>query len=462
MRVVRIHLTKASIALLRPPLDERRLYYYDTKTRGLAVAVTRAGSKSFVVYRWVRGRPERVTLGRCSDGSTAGLSIEQARKAAAEINLAIAKGENPNDRKRELRKELTLRGLFELYESRHCEVHNRRPDKPKANYRLYLSHWSGRRLSQIKRADVQALHAKLGKEIGQVTANIAIKLLRSMFNRAIDWELWDQPNPVRGIRMFVEKSRDRFLQPDELPRFFEALNGDSDELVRDFVCLALLTGARKANLLAMQFKDISFERAEWRIPETKSGTPHTVPLVPEAIAILERRKKKIDKQPKKEKDKGYVFPGKGESGHFSEPKKGWRRILDRAEYLELRRLIAAKRCLPNIRAQDLEGIVDLKSALDDARREAKEVGIDHASARINDLRIHDLRRTLGSWQAATGASLPIIGRTLHHQSVSTTAVYARLNLDPVRESMRRATSAMLAASGPEVLAGTIPRGTEVA
>jgi len=67
---------------------------------------------------------------------------------------------------------------------------------------------------------------------------------------------------------------------------------------------------------------------------------------------------------------------------------------------------------------------------------------------LGDLRIHDLRRTLGSWQAKTGASLSIIGKSLNHKSQATTAIYARLDLDPVRESMQRATSAILAAAGP--------------
>jgi hypothetical protein len=58
-----------------------------------------------------------------------------------------------------------------------------------------------------------------------------------------------------------------------------------------------------------------------------------------------------------------------------------------------------------------------------------------------------LRRTLGSWQAITGASLSIIGKSLNHSSVATTAIYARLNSDPVRESLARATSAMLTAAG---------------
>ena len=68
-------------------------------------------------------------------------------------------------------------------------------------------------------------------------------------------------------------------------------------------------------------------------------------------------------------------------------------------------------------------------------------------AGVTDLRIHDLRRTLGSWQAKTGASLTIIGKSLSHKTHQATAIYARLDLDPVRQSVERATSAMLAAGG---------------
>ena len=64
-------------------------------------------------------------------------------------------------------------------------------------------------------------------------------------------------------------------------------------------------------------------------------------------------------------------------------------------------------------------------------------------ANITDLRIHDLRRSLGSWLAMTGANLSIIGKTLAHKNVSTTAIYARLSLDPVRTSMNKATDEIL-------------------
>jgi integrase len=139
----------------------------------------------------------------------------------------------------------------------------------------------------------------------------------------------------------------------------------------------------------MQWADINLDRAEWHIEETKNGTPQTVTLSPEAIDVLQNRKPS--------EPTTFVFPGDGSRGHLIEPKKGWKRILERA-------------------------------------------GID-------DLRIHDLRRTLGSWQAKTGASLAIIGKSLNHKNQNSTAIYARLDLDPVRDSVNTATSAMMAAAG---------------
>jgi integrase len=65
-------------------------------------------------------------------------------------------------------------------------------------------------------------------------------------------------------------------------------------------------------------------------------------------------------------------------------------------------------------------------------------------AGLTDVRIHDLRRTLGSWLAGSGASLLLIGHALNHTQVSTTAIYARMNLDPVRTALEGNAERMLA------------------
>lgn len=381
----RINFTKAAIDSLPTPEAGKRSEYYDTKVSGLRLRITPSGIKTFSVRKRVKhGEPERVTLGRYPD-----LTIEQARRKAAEIAAFIAEGKNPADRIREAKREMTLEDLFKEYMERRASF-NKRPDKPHATYRLYLSDWGKRKLSSIRHEEVDRLHKKIGREIGIVTANIVLKLLHVMFNKAVnEWRIWKGENPAHGISKFPEQSRDRFLQADELPRFFQAVAEEENEIIRDYVLISLLTGARRSNVLSMRWQDVNFKRAEWRIQETKNGTPQTVTLSPEAITILSNRKLSCAGI--------FVFPGTGKEGHLMEPKKGWKRILERSG--------------------------------------------------IENLRIHDLRRTLGSWQAKTGASLAIIGKSLNHKNQNTTAIYARLDLDPVRASVNTATSAMMTAGG---------------
>lgn len=235
-------------------------------------------------------------------------------------------------------------------------------------YRLYCQPIAKYRLSRIKRSDIQRLHSKAGENNGVYAANRMIAMIRGVFNRAIDWGL-DYPNPALGIKKFKEQTRDRFLQSDELPRLFKSLEAETNHTVRDYILISLFTGARRANVLAMRWEEINLEQSTWRIPMTKNGESHTVPLVEPAVAILKVRQQRSQSP--------WVFPSFSASGHLVEPKKAWKRILQRAN--------------------------------------------------IQNLRLHDLRRSLGSWQAATGASLTVIGKTLAHKNVNTTAIYARLN-----------------------------------
>lgn len=380
-----INFTKA--ALLRAPNAAKggKDYYYDTKEKGLVMAVTPAGTKSFYLYKRIDGKPERVLLGRFPD-----LSVENARKRAANAKGQIAVGENPQKAKRAIRDEMTFGALFAEYMEKYSKVRKRSWAYDEREVNKFLPHWFNRKISAIEKADVERLHAKLGRENGIYAANRLLERIRAIYNKAIGWG-WKGDNPANGIQKFREKSRDRFLQPDELPRFFQALTNEPNEAARDFFMLSLLTGARKSNTLAMRWDEINFHMETWRIEETKNSDPQTIHLPKQAIEILKARKLHSDSP--------WVFPGRGATGHLADPKKAWARIL--------------------------------------------------SEAGIANLRIHDLRRTLGSWQAATGANSYIIGKSLGHRSQQSTAIYARLNLDPVRESVNKATDAMLSYLSPE-------------
>lgn len=380
--------TKPQLEALAEPAPGERVIYHDThkNAAGLQLRVT-SNSKTFFIQKRVDGKPERVTIGKFPD-----YSIENARKEAARLSALIAEGINPNTDARALKTETTLQDLFdEFLKHRRNKRGAFLSEKTKRSYRydfgLYLGKWSKRKLSQFKDTDFGKLHAEIGKE-HPTTANRVIALASSLFGYAAEKKLFKGANPAHGIKKFHETKRDRFLQSDELPAFFSALAEEPNDTLRDYFFISLLTGARRSNVQEMQWRQINFDRAEWRIPTTKNGEPQTVTLSAEALEILRNRKGC---------DAVWVFPGTGATGHLVEPKKAWRRVLDRA-------------------------------------------GID-------DLRIHDLRRTLGSWQAKTGASLAIVGKSLNHKSPSTTAIYARLDLDPVRESVDRATGAILAAAG---------------
>ena len=154
----------------------------------------------------------------------------------------------------------------------------------------------------------------------------------------------------------------------------------------------------------------------------------------------------------------FVFPGTGKTGHLVEPKKAWATILRTASLLRLLdalNLNGAART--EVEALLAEGLAKAEKRY---HAQAAAAQINPADFAMTDLRIHDLRRTLGSWQAKTGASLAIIGKSLNHKTHQATAIYARLDLDPVRQSVNTATAAMLEAAGLKEGADVLPLPTK--
>jgi integrase len=129
-----------------------------------------------------------------------------------------------------------------------------------------------------------------------------------------------------------------------------------------------------------------------------------VTLCPEAVEILKARQESTAG--------GFVFPGPGAAVTWSNRRRAVIRVMERA-------------------------------------------GIPYGRNDPNGVTLHDLRRTLGSWQARTGASLAIIGKSLNHKSQQATAIYARLDLDPVRASVNTATAAMMEAGGMKAAAEVV-------
>lgn len=430
--------TRSSLTAITPPVSGRS-YFGDTQARGLILDVQASGNKTFRLNRKIQGTPTKITLGRFNPafpesrdfasgmdpialiGNASELNVRMARKLAEAVNASLDRGVNPAQHARHARnraaEELTLRQAFEKYFREHLVPHQKRTATDLCNdFDRYLGtvqpgqkklrgrekvkspgavDWANRKLSSISQTDIRTMMIGLSENVGPRTANKVFVLLRSIFNKMIDWKAFSGENPCLGLNKFKEVSRERFVTGDELPRFLAAVDEIAHQDFKDFVLLSLFTGARRANVLAMRWQDINFDAGLFNVPSevSKSGLPLTIPITSPARAILERRKLQREAVGF-ESTNPYVFSAKSKSGHMSPPSKRWKSLL--------------------------------------------------VASGVSDLRLHDLRRSLGSWAAMGGASLPIIGKMLGHSSSESTAVYARLQSGPVALAMETATTAMLA------------------
>ena len=380
----KIAFTVRRLSEIEPPSKGRK-YVYDTKTPGLALCITAAGSKTYYLYKWYDGRPTRMRLGTMEE-----LSVDAARDAAKEALGKIAAGDDPAAERRARRKERRLSEIWDDWLEVHAKPRKKTWKDDERQYNKYLAPFHSLRLSSLTAAKIAKWHAKTGRDAGHVQANRAKSLLSTLLNYAVKFNLLSV-NPVKSVPSFPEKSRERFLLPSEMKAFFDAL-AKVGEPWHDFFQIALFTGARRGNVASMEWAEIDFERMTWTIPgeKTKNGNPAIIALSPPAVMIL-RERLAVTTSTK------YVFPSHGKSGHVVEPKTAWAIVRD--------------------------------------------------TSGLKDLRMHDLRRSLGSWQATAGASLAVIGQSLGHKSLQSTQVYSRLQLDPVRESVEQATNAMRTAAG---------------
>lgn len=239
--------------------------------------------------------------------------------------------------------------------------------------------------------DAAAIHRRM--KVTPVAANRLLQVISNLFVHAHRAGYWDKPNPTldsatgRTLRKYEVASRERHLTTAEAARVLAFAATEPDPW-RHFWTLLILTGVRVSNLREMRWGqlDLRAAGATWSIPKTKNQEPHIVPLSARAVAILRERLAEAPKKAGKAKDtpaSQWVFPMREDP----------------------------ERC-----------IVDC----DHAWSRVKE------KAPIDNIRIHDLRRTAGSWATQEGAPTTAVGKFLGDKSINATAVYARADTASAR------------------------------
>jgi integrase len=377
-----MRLTDKIIAKLAVPARGNRISY-DGTVAGFGVRITAGGARAFVLNyrRKADGRERRLTIGAFPNWSTT-----TAREEARRLRRQIDAGADPVGEIREQRAAPTMADLADRFLAEHV------PRKRPATQRDYCQQLTvdvlpelGRlKVAAVTPSDVEALHRTISAR-APTHANRVLALLSKMFSLAMRWG-YRADNPVLGIERNDEHKRHRYLTEAELSRLATVLAECPDVMFANAVRLALLTGARRGELLAAKWADFDLAAGVWVKPAstTKQKSLHRVALSDVAVRLLIEMRRHSDSSV-------WVFPAR-RGGHRVSIREPW-----------------------------------------DAIR---------AAAGIPDVRLHDLRHTFASISASSGASLPLIGAMLGHASPTTTHRYTHLLDDPQRAAANRVAEAI--------------------
>jgi integrase len=368
-------LTDKAVRALPVPNKGQRIYW-DSEAPGLGIRITPGGTRSFILDYRANGRQRRYTIGAFPDWT-----VSEARDEARKLRRDIDLGDDPMGNRHTEREAPTVAALAQRYITDHLP--RKRPGS-QANDRamleqLILPKLAKRKLSAVTHADIEALHREVSKR-APYRANRMAALLSKMFNLAVKWGMTDT-NPVKGLEKNPEEKREQYLAPEELARLTEALARHPNQQSANIVRLLILTGARKGEVLAMRWQDLDCEAGTWTKPSahTKQKKKHHIPLSAPAVELLAS----IRRNP----ESPHVFPGERPGEHQQDIRRFWTTV-------------------------------------------CKWAG-------VTNVRPHDLRHTYASYLASTGQSLPVIGALLGHTQPGTTARYAHLLLDPLKQATER-------------------------
>jgi integrase len=398
-RLSDVHLTKTTVDAAMP--REKRFEIWDSELSGFGLRIETTGRKLFIVRYRAEGGGRNAPKRLMTIGPYGVLTPKEARDEAEKILGAVATGGDPAGDLRRKRQDLTVSELCDLYLKEACVA-----KKPKTKeiesgrIRRHIKPLLGpKRLSSLRQSDVLWMMRQIaegktkadlktrprGRAIvrgGQGTASRTVVQLSAMLSYAVREGVMEA-NPAKGIRRWKDGKRERYLNEEELKRLGEAIaeteaaggNPKATAIIR----LLALTGARKGEILQLKWSEVDFDRGFLRLADSKTG-PKTIPVGKSALAILSNQPRLAGSD--------FVFPAD----------KIGRKGLERAYF---------------------QGTDWFWCEI-------------RTKAKLEDVRLHDLRHTAASIAVADGASLPVIGRILGHSDTKTTQRYAHLSDAPVR------------------------------
>ena len=369
-------LTYTFVSNVQPPDSGKRDEYYDSIVKGLLVRVTHTGHKSFIFRYGDKGK--RYTIGSFSD-----MTIAEARDKARDLKERVRQGHDPQAEKiarRNRPRDLTVKDLAKVFKEKHLPSLKQ---TTRDDYTRRIENFIEPALGKMRIKDVQRHHViEVLEEIAEngsdgkgspIQSNRVRAIMSSMFNFGINRGIADH-NPVQHVKpLGKEKQRKRVYSEAEIRTIWKVFD-ELDEPYRSLFKMLLICGQRAGETRMMRWDEIK-ENMIWVIPaeKTKAGREQHLPLPDMALTVLDG-----------------IKPLTGTSSYvFESPVKR------------------------------NEPVAWLQKVAGDVRKATK----------INDFRLHDLRRTAASYMAELGVDRTVLGKVLNHKGLAgddqVTAIYDR-------------------------------------
>ncbi len=346
---------------------------FDTEVRGFG-ARRQKGPVSYFVKTRIKGRQKWITIGKHGSPWTPDAARKEARRILTEADDGV---DRTDQKRRETAASTFAQVAKRFVENYGPKLKARSLEEYQGLIDRYLVPTFGRlRIDAIVRGDITSAHAKWAAH--PRAANHALAVMSKIMSWSEEHGLRpDRSNPCFKIKKYRETKRQRYLTSDELARLGAALGeaeaeGKISLYAASALRLLILTGARLNEVLTLKWSYVDLQRRILILPDSKTGEK-AIALNDPAIEVL--------------------------------------RAIPRLEG-NLFVIVGHRTGAP---------IVDL----------FKPWSIVRAKAKLDDVRIHDLRHTFASVAVASGGSLPMIGKMLGHHEPQTTARYAHLSDDPV-------------------------------
>ena len=240
---------------------------------------------NFFIENYFNGRRIRQKVGK---------SRSLAEVACQKRKVEIAEGKFLDKKKVDKIK-------FEDFAQEFFEVHSKPNNRSEGKFafaviRILKKTFSGYYLTEITPLMIEKFKSERIKEVSPASVNRFLTILKSIFNKAIDWGKYHGVNPVTKVNRFKENNeRVRFLEKNEIVELLSVCRGN----LKAIIMVALNTGMRKGEILSLKWRDCDFKRDVIYLRDTKNGEAREVPINEQVKTTLIR----VRKHPKCE----YIF-----------------------------------------------------------------------------------------------------------------------------------------------------------